>query len=261
MSRRTVAIAVLVLALGRGPAYGEPTEVDPDRPSVANSARTVPPRAVQLETGFEYSRTSTAGTPRERRFVVDALARIGVLDRLEVDLDIEPIVRLRGAEDDTGVGDLTLGLKYRAFDAPEGTAWPTLGVQPFVKLPTADEPIGSGRPDFGVIGLASFALPAGLALDVNAGVAAIGQGRPSGYLVQALVATALAWEIGAAAPFVEVFYASRDERDGRDAVSVDVGIVYKVTKRLALDAAIETTLAGRGPDWAMRAGLSVRFGK
>jgi outer membrane putative beta-barrel porin/alpha-amylase len=259
---RAYGPAILIALLVTCPATavrGQEGEVDPDRPDFTNSARTVPRGGVQIEAGVEYSRTSAAGRPAERRLLADLLGRAGLGERLELRLGLQPVVRLRGADDDTGIGDGTVALKYRFLD---GTSpWPALGVQPFVKLPIASEPIGSDRPDFGAVALASFDLPAGFSLDVNAGMAAIGQSRPNGYVLQALTSASLSVEIGSVSPFVEIFYASRGERDGRDRVGVDAGLVYRLTKRVALDAAIETSLVGAGPDWAVRAGVSVRFGK
>jgi hypothetical protein len=257
---RALALAVVLILGAAGlPARAQESQVDPDRPDLTNSARTLPRGGVQLETGLEYSRTRRAEVDTERRFLVDALGRVGVSDRIELQLGWQPLVHLHGDADDAGVGDVTLATKYRFLDG--AAPWPTLGVRPFVKLPTADEPLGSGRADFGAVALASFDLPAGFGLDVNAGVAAIGQGRPSGHRLQALASASLSREVGDAAPFVEIAFASRGERDGRDAVNVDAGVVYRVTKRIALDAAVQTSLAGIGPDWALRAGATFRFGR
>jgi len=262
VNARSVAIlGVLIGVLTVAAAHAAEDEVDPGRPSVSNNARTVPPGAFQIETGFEYARTRQGGAETERRLGVDVLGRVGLVDRLEAQLGWEPLVHLRGPDDETGVGDVMMALKYQFLKPRERSSVPALGVQTFVKFPAADEPIGSGRTDFGMVGLATFDLPAGLGLDVNAGVAAIGQGRPSGYLIQALTAAALSLEVGSASPFVEIFYTSRDERGGRDHVGLDAGVIYRVTRRVALDAAVETSLAGTGPDWAVRAGVSVRFGK
>lgn len=259
------ALRALALVIGLGvcvvapPVCAEDAQVDPDRPDLTNSARTVPRGGFQLESGVEYSRTRHAGAQTERRFLVDALARAGVAERVELQLGWQPLVHLRGDEDDTGVGDVTLAMKYRFFDG--AAPWPTLGVRPFLKLPTADEPLGSGRVDFGAVALASFDLPAGFGLDVNAGLAAIGQGRPSGHLLQALASASLSLDVGDAAPFVELAFASRSARDARDSVNLDAGVVYRVTKRIAVDAAAQTSLTGDGPDWAVRAGVTFRFGK
>lgn len=256
----TLALAAALLAPVAGLAAEADGGVEPDRPDVSNSTKTVVPGAVQLEAGVEYARARVAEKPDERRFAVQASLRAGVTDRLELRLDGEPLVRLRGEEDQTDRGDVALGLKYRFLDAKNG--WPSLGLQPFVKLPIAEKPIGTEKPDFGLLGLASFDLPWQLDLDVNAGVALIGQNRPGGYLIQALTSASLSREIlEKLAAFVEIFYASRAEWRSRDTVALDAGIVWKLTRRLALDAAVETSLAGPGPDWAVRAGLSARFGR
>jgi hypothetical protein len=93
-------------------------------------------------------------------------------------------------------------------------------------------------------------------------VAAVGQRHPSGYLVQALASAALSRRLGDRfSVFGEIFFASPAERRSRDAVGADAGAIYLITNRLALDAAVETTLIGSGPDHTVRIGLSVRFGR
>ena len=93
-------------------------------------------------------------------------------------------------------------------------------------------------------------------------LAAIGQTRPSGHLLQALVSASLSRKLGAVLTgFGEIFYASREERSGRDQVGVDGGITWTVLPNIALDAAVGTSLYGRLPDVFVRAGGSVRFGR
>jgi Putative MetA-pathway of phenol degradation len=237
-----------------------PSEVAPDRPDVTNSTTTVAPGAFQMEFGLEYRRSPENDSPAERRLTVQTTLRAGLSDRFEVRLDGEPLVRLRQEQDDLGLGDLMLGLKYRFFDPPEGRGWPSLGTQAFVKIPTASQPIGSGRTDLGVLGLATQPLPWELTLDVNAGLVAAGQ--PHGYLLQGLASASLSREIlERLSPFIEMFFASRDERDGHDTLGLDSGVIYLLTRRVALDRAVETTLNRPRLDYAMRAGVSLRFGR
>jgi len=241
---------------------GEADRIVTDRPSVSTSASTVPPGAFQIESGAEYARARVGGGPDERRLALGVDLRVGITEQVEIAVAGEPLVRLRGAEDDTGNGDVSLKAKYRFLDSREDSPRPALALQPFVTLPVAHAPHGPDRPDFGLLGLASFSLPWRLGLDVNAGLAARGQTRPSGYLVQGLATAALARELGERwSTYVEMFYASAAERSNRDAVGVDAGVQLLLSRRVALDAAVETTLAGPGPDYAVRAGLSVRFGK
>jgi hypothetical protein len=257
-----VALVPICATYSPSAAAEATSEVDPDRPDISNSARTLPRGVVQVESGAEYARTSRGGTSAERRLAVQLDVRAGLTDRLEARLESEPLVRLRGPDDDTGSGDYTFGVKYRFFDPADRSAWPTLAAILFVKAPVAASPIGSERPDFGGRLLASFDLPATLGLDLNAGMTAVGQSRPSGYLLQAFVAASLSHELTERlSPFVEVVYTSREERRGRDALLLDAGLVYKLTRWLAVDAAASTSLAGVIPDYAFVAGFTVRFGR
>jgi hypothetical protein len=61
--------------------------------------------------------------------------------------------------------------------------------------------------------------------------------------------------------FLELLLASRDQRDGRGSMSINAGLVYRVTSRFAVDTGIQTSLLGEAPDYVVRAGLSVRWGR
>ena len=128
----------------------------------------------------------------------------------------------------------------------------------FAKLPASEEPIGTGRPDFGVLLLASFELPHEFELEVNVGAAAVGQTRPNEYLAQAIATGSLSRYITSSLMgFLEMLFNSADERGGRGLLAVNVGLVYRLTRRLAIDVGIQTSLAGQGPDYVVRTGLSV----
>jgi Putative MetA-pathway of phenol degradation len=242
-------------------AAAESDRIQPDRPNFSASTYTVAPGVLQIESGAQYSHTSIGGSPADREFSLDVMLRVGLTERIELRLQGEPLVVLRGERDDTGNGDISLQAKYRFFDAREGRWWPSLAVLPFVRFPIAHEPHGTNLPDFALIGLASFSLPWGLGLDVNAGVGGNGQ-RPGGYLVQGVAAASVSRDIAERwATYAEVFFTSAAERGGRAQVGFDAGVQFFVTQRLALDAAAETSLTGPGPDYAFRAGLSVRFGR
>ncbi len=255
------ACALALLPLGAW-AADEPEPISPDRAGASLSTTTVGRGAVQLETGLAYERERIGGSPTERRFTVEAALRAGVTERLELRIEAEPLVRLRGAEDDTDHGDFTVSAKYRFLDASEGSWRPSLGVLPFVKLPVAEAPIGSGKTDFGALLLASFALPGQVSLDVDAGLAAVGQSRPGGYLLQAIVAAGASRDLTDwLTLFSDLVYASRAERAARDSVALDAGVIWRPTRDVAVDASVVTSLAGPGPDWAVRGGVSIRFGR
>jgi hypothetical protein len=260
--RRTLtAVAVVLLAVAPACAADDDV-IDPDRPDVTNSANPIARGRVQLETGGFYRRTSRAATPAERRLSWEATLRLGVVENLEFRIDSEPVVRVWNDVDETDVGDFSLGLKYRFLVARDGAWWPSLALNPFVKLPTAREPIGSGETDAGLLLLASFDLPSDFALDVNAGPVLVGQTRPSGHLVQARASASLSRRIvhGLSA-FLEMAYASRETRDDRDSLNAQTGVIWRVARDVALDVAVSTSLLGALPDFGVRAGFSVRFGR
>jgi hypothetical protein len=235
--------------------------IQTDRPSVSTSTYIVQPGAVQIESGVEYSRTSIGGSPAERQLTLDVTSRAGITEHLEFRLDIEPVVVLNGPQDDTGWGDVALEAKYRFFDGRDGRWWPSLGLLPIVKFPTAHAPHGTNVPDFGLTGLASFTLPGGFSLDANLGVNALAQ-RPGGYLAQGVASAALSHDLGERwSAYAEVFASSAGERGARSSVGFDAGLEFVLTPTMAFDAAVQTSLAGRGPDYAFRAGVSVRFGR
>jgi hypothetical protein len=257
------AALALVLALAVLPPAawaGDGEEIEPDRSGLSTSTATVGRGAVQVEAGFNYGHERMGGSPTEKRFGLEAAVRVGLTEALEVGVVSEPLVRLRGSVSDTGHGDVTLQAKYRFLD--ERAPWPSLGLLPYVTLPVTEEPFGSGKTDAGLVLLASFGLPWQLSLDANAGLAALGQSRPAGYLLQAFAAAGLSRDLGAAFTlFGDLVYASREARDGRGTVLLDAGVIYRPVRRVALDASIVTALAGSAPDWTMRAGVSVRLGR
>ena len=257
-----VVAFLLVLTPLAAWANDERDRVEPDRAGAASATDTVGVGAVQIETGFNYGHERMAGGATEKRFGLEAAVRIGITETFEVGFIGEPLVRLRNDVNDTGHGDFALVAKYRFFDPPKDSRWPSLAVLPFVTLPVTEEPFGSGKTDFGAILLASFELPWQLNLDLNAGVAAIGQSRPSGYLAQAIVGGALSRDlVDTVTLFSDLLYTSREERGGRDTVIVDAGVIWRPGRWVALDASVVTALAGNAPDWTVRAGVSMRFGR
>jgi hypothetical protein len=256
MNRLSVVVVVLLVA---SPAWSQEDELNPDRPGVGTSATTVPRGAVQVESGVDNARERRAGEPTQRRTSLAATVRYGLLDGVELRLDGEPVVDLRGADDATNVGDLLGGAKLRVLEGGEGMPRPRLALLPLIKVPTAPDPIGSERADFFLLGLASWNFGR-ITTDVNAGLGAIGQRDPDGYLLQAIVIGSLQLEVTDAVTLLaELFYNSPTEREGTDLVGAVGGVSYKVTKNVALDAAVLTSLAGRGPDYRVEAGITIRF--
>ncbi|HEU4438666.1 MAG TPA: transporter [Methylomirabilota bacterium] len=261
MKTLTMLVPCALAWLGASLASAQP--VDPDRPDLTTSAKVVGTGRLQLETGFDYEQERVGGSPTEKRLTLQATLRAGVTDALELSLETEPYVwRWSGGDDDSGSGDYTLGSKYRFFTPAPGSGAPLLGLRSYVKLPTASEPVGTGRPDFGEILLMTLGLPWGLSLDANAGVAAIGVTRPNGFIPQGIVSGSLSWAVTERlSTTTELFFTTKAERDAHASLLTTVALMYQVTPDLALDIGARSALAGPGPDWAVLGGLTVRFAR
>jgi hypothetical protein len=254
----TIRLLALVL-VGLFAATARAANIDPDRPELTESAKLLRTGFVQLESGLGFSHERRGGLAAEKTFEAQADLRIGLLHDVELNLGWAPLVSVWGPEDATGVGGVTLGVRYRFVEGIEDEPWPPhLAVKVFAKLPAMGEPIGTGRPDFGVLLLGSFELPHDFELEVNVGAAAIGQTRPNRFLAQAIATASLSRDITQSMlGFLELLFNSRDEHDGREHFAVNVGLVYRLTRNLAIDAGFQTSVAGRGPDYVARTGLSV----
>ena len=254
---RWLIAAFLLVISGAPPALA--AEIEPDRPELTESAKLVPRGAVQMESGLASSRERRAGLATQKTFEADADFRIGMTRNVELNLGWEPLIRVRGPEDDTGIGDVVLGVRYRFVEGFEDVTWPPhLAVKVFAKLPAAEEPLGTGRTDFGALLLASFELPHELELEVNLGAAAVGQTRPNSYLAQGIATASLSRDLAPSLlGFLEMLFNTRAERDGREQLSVQIGLVYRLTRNIAVDAGLQTSLAGQAPDYVVRTGLSV----
>ena len=260
---KTLTVLVPCALLWLGASLASAQSIDPDRPDLTTSAKLVGGGRLELETGFDYEQARVGGSPVEKRLTLLATLRAGVTDTLELSLEAQPYGwRWSGGADDNGSSDYTLGSKYRLFVPPAASGAPLLALRSYVKLPTASQPIGSGRPDFGEILLMTLGLPWGLSLDANAGVAAIGVTRPNGFIPQGIVSGSLSWAVtDRLSTITELYFTTRSERDARDSLLATVALMYQVTQSLALDIGARTALVGTGPDWAVLGGLSVRFGR
>ena len=262
MRAAAAACLAVLLPLGIGWAADEPEPISPDRAGAATNAAPVGRGVLQLETGLAYGRERIGGSPSERRFTVETALRAGITERLELQVQADPFVIVRGPENATDHGDFGLGAKYRFLDAADESWWPALAVLPFVTLPVTEPPVGTGKTDFGALLLASFTLPGQVSLDVDAGLAASGQRRPGGYLLEAIAAAGASRDLAADLTlFSDLYYTSRHDRGGRDSLLLDAGLIWRPTRNVALDASGVTSLVGAGPDWMVRAGVSVRFGR
>ncbi len=242
-SGRTLPVVAIVL-LAPLAAYAQAVpEATPQRPSLSFNAYTVRARAWEVETGADVSETS-AGIP--------LLVKYGLAERVE--LEIGPnLVRTVSTDESvaTSQGDLVLGVRA---GTPLNPQWPVAAGVAWVKLPTADDDVGSGELDAGVIGIVSIPIGA-LSLDTNLWVSALGRGGDSFHgQVQGIVTLGFPLP-GAWSAYGEVAWQST-AREGSGGF-FDVGATYAVTPRTVIDAAAGVGWSDGYPDWSVTVGWTV----
>lgn len=228
-----------------------------DRPDTTESPYTVDAGAVQLEMSIvEYTRDgdtrSLAAAPLN--------LKIGLLNGADLQLVFDPYLHEDPAEGSIaeGAGDLQLRLKLNLWGQDGGDT--ALAFMPFLTLPTADDDLGAGEVEGGLIVPLAIALPDDWSLGLMAEIDILHDGDDDGYdlalLHTATVARPIAGPLGA---FVE--YAGIVSGDaGREYTAFfNTGLTYAISGDLQLDGGLNLGLAGGAPEATIFAGFSIRF--
>lgn len=139
----------------------DPRAVQPERPTVATHAYTVAPGYVEIEAGVQDARPSGA-----TQFGVPVVVKVGVLPRLQLELQGGYVRNAAPDATTAGATDLAIALKQRVLDAVPLVH--DFSVQGSVKFATGARDVGTGTKDLSVLLISSR--PIGAAeLDLNAG--------------------------------------------------------------------------------------------
>ena len=222
-----------------------PREVQPERPTVATHAGTVAPGWIELESGGEWDRYADGGKvvsfPTNLKIGVGPRAQVNLIAAAFVGTAIDRSVR--------GIGDVTIGLKYRMIDDA-----PLLGdfaILPSVKLPTASSArgLGTGTTDASLLLISSRSVGP-VDVDVN-----LGATRRSGDGATAPNIATL-WTVSAGAPIAgrfgwtaEVFGypGTSGDAGAKGIVALLAGPTFQPALRLAVDAGVIVPVTGPQP--------------
>lgn len=234
-----------------------------DRPDTTESPFTINAGHVQIETTlFGYARAPRdAAGQREERFEIGTTnVRLGVADRLEVNLVLRPYgltVPGGGARRTEGIGVIDLRAKYNLWGDDGGAT--AFAVLPYLSIPT-DRSNGLSPPDveYGVLLPLSIELGGRLGLGLNAGVAVRQPDVGARYRVSVplTASLAVAWSdrIGG---YYEV--ASEVAGGKNPAVSLNTGFTWLASESLQFDTGIGFGVAGRADRISPFFGVSARF--
>lgn len=142
----------------------DPHQVQPERPTVATHAYTVWPGWMELETGIELDRFD-AGV---HAFSTPTAVKIGVASHVQLELQDAWMRNTGVGPARQGVGDLTVGVKWRLADHLPIVG--SLAVMPEIKLPSGSRTAltGTGTTDAKLLLISSNQIGP-VELDINAG--------------------------------------------------------------------------------------------
>lgn len=232
-------------------------ELSTDRPDQTESPYTVENRRLQAE--FQIASAGRDGTASRWAWQLGGLnVKRGLSNRADLQLVFPGVESApAGAGRETGVGDLTVRLKWnlRGNDRP-GIA---VGFMPYVTLPTGAKGFTAGGWEVGLILPVAVPAPggAGLGLMAQGDIVRDGDGEgahPEGFFT-ATVGRDLAGPLGG---FVEIAARARPRAEGSNPLALDVGVTYGLGEDVQLDAGVQWGLGGDAEDERYFIGYTVR---
>jgi hypothetical protein len=262
LGRAFIASATLLIA---SPAAAQEDVICADRPGIATPTCTVPPGMVQVESVLaDWVHDRSSGVRTDELSIGDTAVKLGVTDRLHLELDVSPYVRARVREGSvretaSGFGDLAVAAKYRLTS---DSAPVQLAIKPFVKIPTAKRSLGNGKVEGGVVVPIAFALPGsqlsvtlGPELDVNADSDGSGHHLATAQVIS--LGVPLSARLSASAELWG--YWDFDPAGTVRQYAVAGSAAYLLSDDLQLDAGLAFGLNRDTPDLELYSGIAFRF--
>jgi hypothetical protein len=240
-------------------------ELSTDRPDKTESAYTVDAGHFQFETdliAFTYDRDS--GGVINRTFAFNLInLKAGVANWSDLQVIVGGQYRVSteaGTETRSGgVSDVTLRWKFNIHGNDGG---PTAsGIMPFVKLPSAQAPLGNGKVEGGVIIPFAFEGPWEIGFATMAQVNfSISDSNPNHYVPVYISSFTMGHSIvGDLAGYAEFFSQSKAESGSEWIATADFGLTWEFVKDWQADMGINIGLTPAADDWNPFLGLSARF--
>ena len=256
-------VAIALLMLGSAPAAAEVEPICTDRPGKSSSTCTVPKGMWQVESSLADWTLTRGGGSRSTSLAAGSTAlKYGVSDDLHVEVLAAPWVRHRersadGRMTDSGFGDVEVKVKRRLTRADAGLS---AAVVPFVKLPTASKRIGNGKVEAGLIVPLSWSLGERLSLSSSPEADLVADSDGHGYHLAGAGTLALGIAASDRLSLAAELWTGWDwdETTSRQA-SLGGNAAYKISDDLQVDAQTDFGLTRDSADFALSAGVSMRF--
>jgi hypothetical protein len=254
MARTLAAAALLAFP---AVAAAEDVPICTDRPTKANAVCTVPATKWQLETNAAgWSRSEAGGTEVTVLTVGSSVVKLGLSDRSDLQIGVAPYVHSESKaggikSSASGFGDIIVRYKHRfTTDGAPVQA----GAIPFVKLPSADGDLGSGKVEGGLalpIAISTGGPVTVVLADSDGGghhAAIVNLVNVSGPIAEGLTIAGELWTM-----------TNFDPADTITLASADVAVAHAFSNELQLDLGANFGLNRNTPKLELSAGVSLRF--
>ncbi len=235
------------------PLAAELRPLSTDRPDTTESPYTVDAGHFQ----FEMELATWAKDGRERELSLGELnAKIGLNASMDLQVVLPFYTHVRGG--DEGFGDVEIRLKHNLWGNDDGST--ALALMPFIKLPTANDDLGNGEFEGGLIVPFGFEGPAGWNCAVMGELDLEADDNGSGHhltvLTSATTSHGLTENTGVFLELVSVLSAE----SGADAEAYfNTGLTWLATPTWQFDGGIRVGLTGASTDFTPFLGVSTKF--
>ena len=234
------------------------------------SPYTVDAGHAQIETylvGYacDHDRANGADVRTEIWRIAPTTLKLGLLSRLDVELELAPYTRLRIVDrlagttsTRSGFGDLTPKAKLNLWGNDSGPF--ALALMPFVKLPTNQDGLGNHAVEGGLTLPIGLQLPWGWWLGLSPELSVLRNSNGGGYS-PAFANIGYLWHQigGKLSGYVEFSSWVSFERGSRWVGTADFGLTYLLRANIQLDAGVLVGVTPAAPDLNPFLGVSVRF--
>jgi hypothetical protein len=252
-------LAVAALVCLPGPLASQAVEEEPlitDRPDFTESAETMAPGRVQLETGF--TRIDEGGDTATDAWG-EVLVRIGLSQRVELRLGLNSYLQTtRPGEDLSGLQDSSIGVKIKLRDTIEGSARPQVALLVGTTLPTGSTEYREPHAHPGTALALAWSLSPRFGLGVNLDYAYLSEeGEQFGELAASVaIGYALSKRLGG---YLE-YFGFDPQSGGRPGTHfLDGGFTWLLSNNAQLDARAGVGLNSAAADYFVGLGAAWRW--
>ena len=245
-------------------------EMSTDRPDKTESPYTVDAGHFQIEMDLvSYTRDRLTVPGADCDTDILALApvnlKVGLLNQVDLQLLLDTYTWVLTKDRATGsvtrqrgFGDVTTRLKINWWGDDGGAT--ALAFMPFVKFPTSQNGLGNRAVEGGIIIPLAVELPLGWSMGLMTEFDFMQSADGAGYHPEFVNSITFGHEIvGRLAGYIEFFSQVSADQDAPWIGTVDLGLTYRLTDNLQLDAGVNLGVTRSADDLVPFLGISLRF--